>query len=442
MHVILTHANADFDAVASQVAASLLYPDAKIVRSRRVGRQVQAFLALHKDRFPMLPIDEVEWDEVKRVTLVDVRSRSRLRDFNALWKRRDKDRKSVHLEIYDHHPAGNDDLCGDERVIEPSGAAVTLLIERLIERNIHLDPIEATLLMLGIHSDTGSLLFPSTSARDLRAAAWLMEANAQLEVMGRYLRREWSATQRKVLVRVLDKIEEFNFGGMEIGFVSLEVGKRSDGLADVVNQVLSMLGYSALFACFALGPNRVQLIARARHPAFDVGELARQLGGGGHRAAAAANIKNVPLDEVRKKVIELLSEDPPKPRLVRDVMVSPVLSVTHDTSLYECHRQLVEARIQGAPVVRDGQLSGMISMRDLMKAARDDRMNLNVASCMAQFVETITEDQPLEEALRRMTDKDIGRLPVMRGPEIVGIITRTDILTALYGTEAKKKHSA
>lgn len=439
MHVILTHTNSDFDAVASQVAASLLWPNAVMIRSRRVSRQVQGFLALHKDRFPMLAVDEVEWARVERATVVDVRTRERLSDFAPLWERRDEHPTSLHLHLIDHHPASSDDLCGDERWIEPTGAAVTLLVEALMERGIRPEPIESTLLLLGIHADTGSLLFPSTTPRDVRAAAWLLEAGAELQVMGRYLRREWSATQRKVLVRLLDGVEEHDMAGLEIGVAGLEVNKRADGLADVTHQVLTMLGYAAIFALFESRPGRVQLIARARHPAIDVGAIARALGGGGHRAAAAALLKSNTLEEAKAEVCALLRHDPPKPRVVGELMISPVLTVPHDLPLEACRRLLEEARIHGAPVVRDGRLSGIISRRDLARAERDDRMDLTVASCMAQFVETITEDRPLEEALRRMTERDIGRLPVLRGEEIVGILTRTDVLNVLYKSNAQEQ---
>mgnify|MGYP002619635948 CR=1 FL=1 len=433
MQLIVTHPNADFDAVASQFAASKLWPDATVVRSKRLGRPVHQFFALHKDLFRTREFTDIDPDAVDDVILVDARGRSRLIEHEVLWARRAATPESVRLRIIDHHPASDDDLVGDHEWIEPTGAAVTLLLEQMQCRGIEPTPKEATLFLLGIYADTGSLLFPSTTARDARSAAWLIECGAELPVVGRYLHRAWSTDQRALLIDILSQIETFEVAGLDIGLVAIEPKGTIDGMAEVVGQALAIDGYAALFAAIRLKGSKVQLVARSRSAAVEVGAVARALGGGGHPAAAAAMLRDTTTDAVILAVKRALCADPPHPRQVKDLMTSPVQTVAPDLPLRDLETLLCHAPFKGMPVVREGEVVGMISRRDIEKARRDERMALTVASCMAHHLITATPDDAIEAALAKMTDHDVGRLPVLRGGKLVGILSRTDALRALYG---------
>jgi tRNA nucleotidyltransferase (CCA-adding enzyme) len=113
-------------------------------------------------------------------------------------------------------------------------------------------------------------------------------------------------------------------------------------------------------------------------------------------------------------------------------MSSPVRTVTPDTPLEELASSLREWGHMGAPVVQGGKLVGMISRRDLERAQREGRGNLAVNSCMAHRVLTVSPDALLTEALEQMQTHNIGRLPVLDGPRIIGILSRDDVLGYLY----------
>jgi tRNA nucleotidyltransferase (CCA-adding enzyme) len=113
-------------------------------------------------------------------------------------------------------------------------------------------------------------------------------------------------------------------------------------------------------------------------------------------------------------------------------MSSPVRTVGPDTPLAELASSLREWGHTGAPVVVDGQLVGVVSRRDVERAQREGRGHLAVKSCMAHRVSSIGPDAPLQEALEQMQTHNIGRLPVLDGTRVIGILSREDVLGYLY----------
>jgi acetoin utilization protein AcuB len=95
--------------------------------------------------------------------------------------------------------------------------------------------------------------------------------------------------------------------------------------------------------------------------------------------------------------------------------------------------------IRRAPVVKDGNLVGIVSDKDLLNASPSPATSLSVweinyllskimiKDVMTRQVITVTEDTPIEEAARIMADNKVGGLPVIHEDHLVGIITETDL---------------
>lgn len=437
MEIVLSHDQTDFDGFACAVAVQKLRPGTKIVLRRAIDRSLRYFLALHKDRFPALAWNEVDQRAVTRVTLVDFRRASRLEDFGTLLERiRERD-ETLEVYVYDHHAATGDDVPADVEVVDRVGAATTLLVETLRERDVALDPLEATLLALGVHTDTGSLTHAGTTARDAAAIAWLLERGANVRVIARYTRLAFTPRQRDVLSELMRSVRIDRIGAADVAFATVPLPRSVDGLGEIATEAADLLGAAATFAIFAIGGKRVQVVARGLSTSIDVGRVLETVGGGGHRSAAAASIKTLAAHEVERAIRRALEASPPELRRVRDVMSSPVRTVAPETSLAALRDSLRAWRHTGVPVVREGRLVGIVSRRDLEKAERDGRIDLPVASCMTARVLTTTPDAPLEDALATMTNADVGRLPVLAGGRIVGVVTRADVLDVLYAGVAR-----
>ena len=130
---------------------------------------------------------------------------------------------------------------------------------------------------------------------------------------------------------------------------------------------------------------------------------------------------------------------------VRDVMSSPVITVSPDTRLKEVAELLVAHGISAVPVVEDGELVGIVSEADLvpLELAPDPRAHLApaagppvdvprvAAEVMTRAVVALHEDADTAEAGRLMLDRRIKSVPVVRGRQVVGIVARRDLLEVL-----------
>jgi acetoin utilization protein AcuB len=126
--------------------------------------------------------------------------------------------------------------------------------------------------------------------------------------------------------------------------------------------------------------------------------------------------------------------------LVGERMSTPVITVGPETSMPEAFDRMHKEHIRRLPVVnKSGELVGIVAEADLLKASPSEGTSLSihemkyllaritVAQLMTKPVITVAEDTPIEDAARIMVDHEIGGLPVMRGTEVVGIITETTL---------------
>ncbi|HVY92299.1 MAG TPA: CBS domain-containing protein [Bryobacteraceae bacterium] len=139
----------------------------------------------------------------------------------------------------------------------------------------------------------------------------------------------------------------------------------------------------------------------------------------------------------------------------RDVMTQPVVSAQTDASILEAGELMRRHHISGLPVMDEtGRLVGIVTERDFLRetgdsneaprprwvellragpklAALPERCTCKVSEVMTHSPVTVGEDTPLEEVVRLMDHHRIKRVPVLRGTELVGVISRADLVRAL-----------
>ena len=160
MHLICTHEQADFDAIASLWAAGRLHPQATAVLPQRLNRNVRGFLTLYGEQFSLQDRAEIGSGSVSSLTVVDSQSPVSLRGVDS----------KTQINVIDHHPLDADLDPSWNIQVEKIGATATLLVEALQHAGEELSRHAATLMLLGIYEDTGSLTYPGTTSRDIRAS--------------------------------------------------------------------------------------------------------------------------------------------------------------------------------------------------------------------------------------------------------------------------------
>ena len=111
----------------------------------------------------------------------------------------------------------------------------------------------------------------------------------------------------------------------------------------------------------------------------------------------------------------------------KDIMTRDIITVTPNMSVKKLAMLLIKSQISGAPVSgKNGKIIGIVSEADIVaKKGRD------VRAIMSKKVISIAEETSVKQIARLMTTHGIKRLPVMRGDDIVGIVSRADIVNAV-----------
>jgi tRNA nucleotidyltransferase (CCA-adding enzyme) len=433
MDVVLCHRTADFDALGAAVAYACLNPGTRIVLCGGAHPAVRDFLALYRDEYPLIERRSVSTDRLRTVTVVDTQRRELL-GLAAEWL----DLPQVEIRLYDHHLQAECDIPAQLIQIEPVGSTTTILVEYLKLESSGLSMAEATVMALGIHVDTGSLTYDHATVRDAAALTWLMEQGANQRAIAQYIEPGFSAQLQDLVGEALSQMQTATVHGYQLAWVLLTTPGYVPGLSSLASQLMVLSESDALllghfYQTRSSQKDRLTAIARSRIDGVDLSALLKPMGGGGHPQAAAATFHTTEPDLALAELAEQLQLQIPLPPMAADLMSSPVRTILPDTTIDQARRILLRYGHSGLSVVDgDGQLVGILSRRDLDLALHHGFGHAPVKGYMSAPVRTITPETPLPEIEALMVTYDIGRLPVLKQNQLVGIVTRTDILRQLH----------
>ena len=423
--VIATHTNTDFDAFASLLAARRLYPTAVVCVAGSLNRNVREFYRLHADEIGAVDPSRLELDAIRRLIVVETTSAGRLGDLEAVALD-----PAVEKVVFDHH---GDELpewvAPENAVVSEDGALTTTLVGVLAEREIAVSPLEATTFALGIHEDTGSLTYASATQRDAEALAWCLRHGAQQELVARFLHTPLAAEERELLNELLERLATENVAGLEVlvGAVSWPV--YVDGISNLAHKLVDLTDCKALVLLVEMEA-RVFCVVRSRTPELDAAALAGALGGGGHAQAASALFRGT-LDEARERLSAGLPAAVREPPRAREVMSRPARCVSPQETVARAMVACQRHRQSAVLVADEGRLVGVVSREDLDKAIGHGLSHAPVKGLMSTRVASCGEDTPLPQLQQLVAASDAGRVAVLRGERVVGVVTRSDLLRAL-----------
>jgi CBS domain-containing protein len=115
---------------------------------------------------------------------------------------------------------------------------------------------------------------------------------------------------------------------------------------------------------------------------------------------------------------------------IRDVMTSNPTTVERSTSVLEAAKVMAGEDVGPLPVTEEGRLVGIITDRDVVVrvlAEERDLQSTTVGDICSSDLVTVTPEDELDQALRKMASAQVRRLPVVEGDRIIGIVAQADV---------------
>ncbi len=427
MEVIVSHINLDFDSLASMVAAKKLYPEAKMVLVGAQNRNVRDFISLYQDIFQFEEPKQIEKKDIRRMVIVDTRIADRLGELSEVAK-------GHHAEIFvfDHHPPTAEDMQTDQDFYEETGATSTILVNLIREKQIKISPLEATLFALGIHEDTGSLTYPTSTYMDAESLAYLLGQKANIEVIHRFLNPTITEAQHKLMMVLLKTANLKNIKGIPVMFAYADTDEYIDNVSVLTHKISDLENIDVVFT-FVRMRERVHIIGRSKLDEIDVARVLSYFEGGGHPQAASAVSKETDFSSIERRIIEILKTQAKPPLTAKEIMSEHIHTLDSYISIADANKLLLKYDYQGILVTEDKKLVGIITRKDLAKASTYGLLHAPVKGFMSHRIVSVPSETVLHQVEQIMSEQDIGYILVTENGKNIGIITREDVLKALHG---------
>lgn len=215
--------------------------------------------------------------------------------------------KATKLVVIDHHPDAQE--YGHIHVVDPTAAATGQMVWNLVKA-LDLTPTNDVALCCytALLTDTGRFAFQNTSPQAFRDAAEMLEAGVDPSEVAREVYQNRTAASLALETRVMNRLTIANDGKVAYTWVAdddfTETGAKPEEAECLPESVRVIEGIQIAILLNQRGPDvRGNLRAKGT---FDVAEVARALGGGGHKAAAGFTAENTTVDEVIEQLLSLL----------------------------------------------------------------------------------------------------------------------------------------
>ncbi len=428
MDVITTHTNSDFDCLGAMTAALRLYPGALLSFPGAQEKGVRDFALRHPEYLPhFIRAKDINLESITRLIIVDCQQATRIGRFAEILGR-----PGLEIHIYDHHPVTAESISPTGGIVAAGGSASALLAVVLMERGVSLTSEEATLILLGIHEDTGRLLFASTTPDDYRAAGWLLGLGARLGIVGEALTPALTKAQMWLLKQLLTTLKTSTVHGVIISIAHASCDHYIGDIAALAHLMQDMENMDALFIAVAM-EDHVYLVARSHIPEINVAEIMKGFQGGGHATAASAVVHHQPLKKVLERLNELLHLSVRGEATAGSIMSAPVKTIPQNVTIHEARELLTRYNCNAMPVMAGAAMVGVISRKTVEKALHHTLGDSPVTDFMHTEYLSATPETPLTDIQSYMVTGNRRFVPVFEGTILAGAVTRTDLMRHIYG---------
>lgn len=218
--------------------------------------------------------------------------------------------RAKQVAVLDHHEPG-EEVFGDIRIVDATAAATCLILYRVLTAmNFKIGRDVAQCLLAGIATDTGNFAFPNTTPETLRVAADLVERGADLAVINEEVWNKRPLAAIRLLGVVLSRQEMHCGGRVTMSHLLnedyLAAGASDEDTEGAVNELLRVDSTVVAALVREVRPGRLRVSVRSRGD-YDVAEVCRRFGGGGHKNAAGCSLDGT-YDQMRERILEALKQ--------------------------------------------------------------------------------------------------------------------------------------
>ncbi|UYO99143.1 CBS domain-containing protein [Oceanotoga sp. DSM 15011] len=431
--IITTHKNPDFDGFAAAYAAKLIYEDAQIIIKGEPAKNLTEFINIYdipyltEKQFLEEYKQQIENKNFQKIVIVDTADIQRIPPtIKKLIE------SGIETDIYDHHPKMRENNIKGNNYSEEMGAATTLVVKQLLNQKSDLPDTLETLFLIAIHEDTGNFMYTTTTEQDHLVAAELLKRGARLKEVEEFVALEMTEEQRELFDMLYNNIQELYLNELNVQIAYSEIEKFIGGLNIITHKIFETLTPDILFTVVRMGKN-IYIVARSKTNEIDLNKVLEHFGGGGHKKAGSAKVKDKNIQQVINKIEKELKNSFIPVIKASNIMSSPVRTILAQQKVEKAYNIMEQTGHSGLPVIDNNKLVGLVTKKDIEKAIKHKLSNAPIKAVMTKKIKVVDTETSVSQIRKIMAEEDIGRLPVLKKGVLVGIITRSDILHASSG---------
>lgn len=216
----------------------------------------------------------------------------------------DSPEPSIFSIVMDHHVSN--EKFGDINLVDSAATSTGELLFKIFQDwKVELDANAAEALLTGIIGDTGSFQYQNVGQETLRNAATLMDLGANKDKIIYNIYRNIEFDEVKMWGKFIENMKfEDRFVWSAIPLATFkEFGENPYAKEDVANLLFPIVRGTDFGIVIVETAEEITSVSFRSRSGFDVAQVAKEVGGGGHKAAAGARLEGIPFEEAIEKVL-------------------------------------------------------------------------------------------------------------------------------------------
>ena len=234
----------------------------------------------------------------------------------------------------------------------------------------------------------------------------------------------------RALNALLESAQTYHINGADVVLAEATLDSYLDDFAFLAHKMMEMEKFDILFAIGRMD-DRIQIVARSRSHAVNVGAVCSAFGGGGHAYAASASVRDKTLSEVRDGILTQLYLQEEGEKTARDYMSQPAIGIEEGHTIAEADELMLHFGLKTMPVFAPmtRRCTGLIDSQITQKAIAHGLAGAPLTDYMRRNLKTL----PVTATLRDITTVIVGArqrlVPIVSGgSSVVGVVSRTDLI--------------